>query len=206
MSDVTEYQVLAACFAHPDEGLFEGLKSLPEFRETLKDASLDDLRKEHVRLLTPTVAGGLPPYETEYGKGEIFAKTRDLADIAGFYRAFGLDIAESAHERVDFIAAELEFMHWLVLKEERAQEKGDEANASLCREAQKDFLQDHLGRWAAYFGDRLAANSRHPFYALLGRRLSGFVSSECRRLGAGPEAVSGRAPEDPSEDLSCGKE
>lgn len=207
MSPATEYQILAACFSYPSEGLCEGLKSLPAFHEVLKDTGLNDLQKEYVRLLTPTVAGGLPPYETEYEKVEIFAKTRDLADIAGFYRAFGLDVSESSHERVDFISAELEFMHWLVIKENRAHEKQDETNASLCREAQKSFLQDHLGRWGSYFGDQIATSSCHPFYRQAGQWLCEWLELECGRLDIKPEKVTGWNPEPFSDvESECGRD
>lgn len=183
---MTEYKILAAAFTWPDEA---------------------SLRSEYVRLFTPTVAGGLPPYEMEYGKGEIFLKTQLLADVAGFYRAFGLDIAESSHERVDFIGAELEFMHWLALKEERAKERDDRDHETVCREAQAKFLRDHLGRWGGYFGDQIARSTQKPFYRRIGLWLSRFVEAECRRLGVAPKRVTGWTP-DPmaTTDLTCGPE
>lgn len=182
------YKILAAAFTLPEKDTLPGLRQIPALGLD-PDTGLEALRQEHTWLFTPTVAGGLPPYETEYGKAEIFRKTQMLADIAGFYRAFGLDIAESAHERVDFISAELEFMSWLACKEERAKEKGDQDNAGLCREAQAKFLRDHLGRWTGYFGETVSGQSRLPFYRGLGNWLVRFMAAECRRLDVSPETV-----------------
>lgn len=201
----TSYRVLAAAFAYPRERLYQALKGVPEFERALRETSIADLQREYLRLFTPTVAGGLPLYETEYGRSEIFLKTQQLADIAGFYRAFGLDLTESSHERVDFIGAELEFMDWLLTKEERAGEKGKDEKVDICRNAAQKFMTDHLGRWAGYFGDRIAQATRHPFYRLLGSWLTQFVESECRRLQAVPKRVTRWTP-DPEvlTELECG--
>lgn len=199
------YKMLSLCFHDPQGPIFSALKEVEPFRESLRDATEEELRSEYTRLLSLTVAGGIPPYETEYGHKDIFFKTQRLADIAGFYRAFGLDLEDEAHERVDFIGAELEFLHWLTLKEERAREKKDLENEQLCLDARKKFLQDHLGRWAAFFGDEIARATRHPFYRELGRHLLGFIESECRRLGAMPERVAGWNPEPISTtEFECG--
>lgn len=206
MNDIAQtYGTLALCFVYPETGLLKLLREIPEMERRLREAKLEALQREHVRLFTPAVAGGLPPYEMEYGKTEIFLKTQNLADVAGFYRAFGLDRAESSHERDDFISVELEFMQWLCLKEGRAREKADVENESLCRDAQKKFMKDHLGRWAAYFGDQVAKNSSHPFYQWAGRQLARFVETECRRLGVRPERMTDRSPEPPSTaEFECG--
>ncbi len=149
----------------------------------------EELRSEHTRLFSLTVAGGVSPYETEYGDQEVFSKTQSLADIAGFYRAFGFELIPEAHQRVDFIGAELEWMHWIVLKEEHARKQGRIEEASLCHEAGAKFLHDHLGRWAPFFGHLLQREARHPFYRQLGEFLQLFVEEECARFQVTPEKV-----------------
>jgi TorA maturation chaperone TorD len=74
-------------------------------------------------------------------------KSFELADIAGFYRAFGVEITPGT-ERPDHIAVELEFMHLLAVKEVVAagREDGGE-HARICRDARATFFRDHLGRW-----------------------------------------------------------
>jgi putative dimethyl sulfoxide reductase chaperone len=197
------YKFLALCFRRPDKTLFETLKTTELFRNALASSSVEELEKEYTRLFSLTVAGGVPPYETEYGHKDVFFKTQRLADIAGFYRAFGLEISDA--ERVDGIGAELEFMDWLLAKEEFAGKRQNAEAAEICREAQAKFVLDHLGRWAPYFGDQVAKNTLHPFYRLVGEWLSEFILSECRRLQVEPERVTGWDPEPVSvTEFECG--
>ena len=62
-----------------------------------------------------------PPYETEYHpSSEPFFRSQEMADVAGFYRAFGLETAQAARERPDYLGLELEFMAFLLLKKRLA--------------------------------------------------------------------------------------
>ena len=201
--DIKTYKILSVCFRYPDEPLFEALKETDLFRSPLRGSSLEDLQAEYRRLFSLSVAGGIPPYETEYGHKDIFLKTQKLADIAGFYAAFGLEISESSHERIDFIGAELDLMFWLKMKEETAIEKGLSTEAQICREAQAKFMRDHLGRWAPFLGEQISKTSRQAFYRSVGQWLSRFVESECQRLGVEPDRISGWIPE-PEVELECG--
>ena len=66
---------------------------------------------------------GCSPYEGSYGAAPLLAgKGAALADIAGFYAAFGM--TPGAAEVEDHIAAELEFMSVLALKEAAALAEG----------------------------------------------------------------------------------
>jgi DMSO reductase family type II enzyme chaperone len=118
-------------------------------------------------------------------------RTFELADIAGFYRAFGVEVAPGT-ERADHITAELEFMHLLAVKEALAQQNGDGVeHAEICREAARSFLRDHLARWAGSFGERLEESATDPLYAAAGRLLAGFVEFDAGRLGAVQAAARG---------------
>ncbi|MBI2067741.1 MAG: molecular chaperone TorD family protein [Deltaproteobacteria bacterium] len=173
----------------------------------LPDPDLEELRSEQARLFSLTVAGGISPYETEYGDQEVFAKTQSLADIAGFYRAFGFEVAPEAHQRIDFIGAELEWMSWIVLKEEHARKNGRTEEAELCHEAAAKFLHDHLGRWAPFLGNLLKQEARHPFYRMLGETLQQFIDEECSRFEVTPEKVTAWKPIPVSAtDFECGME
>jgi TorA maturation chaperone TorD len=100
----------------------------------------------HRRLFGHTVAHGCPPYETEYGGRHVFGQAQDLADIAGYYAAFGLGPAPQG-ERVDHLACELEFLAILAIKEAAAAAAQQADRVELCRAAEASFLRDHLGRW-----------------------------------------------------------
>ncbi len=200
MNDIaTTYKILALAFNSPTEELVTALKATEFFGAALPpDAEVKDLLHEHTRVFSLTVAGGVAPYQLEYGDPGAFSKTQRMADIAGFYKAFGVELR--VQERVDHMGAELELMHWLVCKEERGVELGKEEQVQVCRDAITKFMDDHLGRWAPFFAEQLAIAALHPFYRSLGELLGEFIAAECERLGVAPDVVS--LPAAPS----CGAE
>ena len=195
------YKVLALSFNPPTEELVDALRATEFFGAALQqDADVDSLLREHTRVFSLTVAGGVAPYELEYGDPGAFSKTQRMADIAGFHKAFGVGLR--AQERVDHIGAELELMHWLVLKEARGEEVGKDEQVKVCRDAEAKFMNDHLGRWAPFFARQLAMAAQHPFYSTLGESLGEFISDECKRLGIAPDVITRPAP--PSCDAGQG--
>ncbi len=197
------YKLLALGFHFPDEKLLSALSDTVLFQKSLREVSLEKLQQEHTRIFSLSVSGGIPPYETEYGHRDIFQKTQKLADIAGFYKAFGMEVSSDAHERIDFIGAELELMYWLSLKEKLAEEKDQPEKAQICRDAAGKFMKDHLGRWALFFGEQIAKKTDLAFYRTLGQRLSEFTTEQCQRLEVNPEKVTSWDPAPPVDELSC---
>lgn len=132
-----------------------------------------------------------------------FNAYNEMADIAGFYRAFGLGFE---YERPDHVSLELEFMRVLTMKEARALMDGESENLSTCISAQKKFLESHLGRWVSLLSkiaDGIA------FYGHVCRFLKAFLDAECNYLSIKPEELNEDFLEDISEDvcsLSCAKE
>lgn len=210
------YKALAAMMNAPTESLADGLRSgvvicgvsedlalladgdesyervasaLEDLREAIEAAteppSLEQMRDEHMRVFTRG-SHKCPPYETEYGYGNIFQKTNAMADVAGFYRAFGVDLAPDSHERVDCITTELEFMHLLTAKEAEAIETDNATGRKTCRSAQEKFLSEHLGRWARGFSQVLEEQTGPGLYpaAALAARL---VSCEAGSFGLTPD-------------------
>ncbi|MFQ5873874.1 MAG: molecular chaperone, partial [Dehalococcoidia bacterium] len=111
-------------------------------------------------------------------------RTFELADIAGFYRAFGVEVSPGS-ERADYITTELEFMHLLAVKESIAlQEEGEGEHAEVCRGASRAFLRDHLGRWAPRLGARLVEANADPVYSAAGQLLGSFVAFDAARIEA----------------------
>lgn len=127
------------------------------------------------------VAGSLC-YETEYGLPHEFRQSQELADLSGFYRAFGFDLGAEVRERPDHIAVELEFMHILTLKETYALMGGKTAEAVICQEAQASFLRDHLAHWLPLFVQSLARNGGVEPYLALAGMTQAFVEAEITAL------------------------
>jgi TorA maturation chaperone TorD len=71
----------------------------------------------HRRLFGHTVRGEVPAYETEYGDEALFQQPQELSDLGGFMQAFGLKLRPDAHERIDHVSCECEFLAFLGYKE-----------------------------------------------------------------------------------------
>ena len=79
------------------------------------------LVEDYTQVFGLVVSKECPPYEVQYCPQTFSVfRSQHLADIAGFYHAFGVAPGRDAPERVDHLACELEFLAWLVAKERHA--------------------------------------------------------------------------------------
>lgn len=145
-------------------------------------ASVSDLRGGEAAALF--AKAGAPPYETEYGMAHVFMKVQSMADVAGFYRGFGLAPSEHARERPDHLAAEIEFLHFLLLQEAMAHTEGRMDAAKVARRARSTFLRDHLGTWGPGYLDKVAESDPRSPAARVARIGSRFLRAEARRVRA----------------------
>ena len=142
----------------------------------VKTESIETLQGAYVRLFDPVA--GIFPYESEMKNLRDFSKVHLMADIMGFYKAFGV---EPSTERPDHISSELEFMHYLTLKESYALRKRQMENAAVCRSAREKFFSDHVMTWTDALIEAMRARAGEdiaPFYAHLMDLLQLFVESE----------------------------
>ena len=65
---------------------------------------LTDLQAEHRRVFSNVITLDCPPYETLFGNDHVFAQSQVMGDIAGFYRAFGVELSKDIHERIASIS------------------------------------------------------------------------------------------------------
>ncbi len=223
----TVYQCLAQACAFPGELFGEALQrdlwrtSLQEAIEALQcvDTCIETLealeivqptidlaamRQEYSRLFSNTALTDFPPYGADYLASHIFMKAQTLADVAGFYRAFGLGIVDGT-ERPDHISAEFEFMGYLCFKEAYAAEQGLAEALEVTTAAQRRFFAEHLGRWAPLFLKRFETVCAQPFYRALACFAQAFLASEAAHLRIAPEPISAVPADAPSAgDFTCG--
>jgi TorA maturation chaperone TorD len=164
-----------------DEGLAECLADLEHALDD--DDLLDELRPSYEAVFGGAVR--CPPYEGSYESDPV-RSSREMADVAGFYRAFGAESAGPARERPDHAGCELEFLSFLAVKRLEAEEAGQDEQAAVCREAEEAFLRDHLGRWLPTFCREVAEESDSFVYRLLALAGERFVAGELARRGIEP--------------------
>lgn len=164
-------------------------KTIQNLKLSLEGITLEKLQAEYLRIFGHTISKECPPYATEYGGMHIYQRTHELGDIAGFYKAFGVEISDKIRERLDHISTQLEFMYFLAYKEAFAQEHHGKEKSEICLEAQRKFLKDHLGRWAPLFLDRLDKKAESGFYKGLAQLTKYFLDFETRFLNVQPEEI-----------------
>lgn len=191
------YSLLAYSFAYPDDDATAGLAEAGEtFGPLLAATPLAGLalhattahraalEQQHVAVFTLSTSTDCPTFETAYFPGEPQSQTARMADIAGFYRAFGVD-ATSGGFRPDELCVELEFMAYLCRKQVHAAEHKGAPRVNQVLRAQRMFLEEHLGQWAAGLGERIAGRAEAgTFYHLAGLALAEWIRDDSALMGA----------------------
>ena len=190
------------------EEILNNLESLDKEIKELKGHPLSELQGHFIQIFTHTMSQECPPYETQFGikTDQIFHKCHEMGDIAGFYRAFGLDVSDSevSRERVDHISVEFEFMYFLACKEAYGLEnKDDEDKLSIVTDAQKKFVREHIAMWVPVFTKFLEKKAKTGFYKETSQLTRAFVEQEIAYLKIKPRRLKSEevSIEPPEEEL-----
>jgi len=167
-------------------------------------AAPDALVAEYLRLFRGSVP--CPLHETAYGDGQrLGGREVELADIRGFYAAFGFTLAPGTPDLPDHLGAELEFVSLLLVKQAYALEAGLADGVRVVKRATADFLEQHLGRWLPAWLGRLQECEAAEAYASLGVLVHRVVGSACARRRLAPRLTTWRATPDvmQADTFSC---
>ena len=163
-----------------------------------------EIQEEYDRVFGLSYSPDCSPYETEYYQNaEPFFRAQQLADIAGFYRAFGIEPGSDLPDRPDHIAYELEFLAFVLTKKR-------DANAAdqvvVCDDIFRKFFRDHIVWWVPSFATGLRRKGEGSMYAGVAELLAAFLPVE--RAGHDVPApripLQAVEPEQPSDDSECG--
>ncbi len=213
------YSLLAHVFAYPDAERIEAIREagaefaalgiqspLSGLAQMALAATPGELEREYIRLCSLSSSPDCPGFETAYFSSDAIQQTTRMADISGFYRAFGVD-ATSGGVRPDDLPVELEFMSFLCQKEAYATEHLGAPRVKQAARAQRMFLGEHLGRWAAPYGRRIAARAvPGHFYHVAGLALADWIAGECAQLRVRPDEVTGEPVTGWGQPISHGPE
>lgn len=220
------YKILSLGFSYPDQknweileqqfsigrDLFRGelLSKLNDFEALFKKKrqKMDDARCDYMSAFD--TGRMISPYETEYMSEKVSRKPFELADISGFYKAFGFNVAQDLDnkESCDHISIELEFMAILTWKHEYAKNLNQEENLKIVHDARKAFLKDHLAKWGFFFCEQINRLTGYEFYKKLARLYKRVLILECDRYSIEVSDMNQqmiRVPEDGvrSDELTC---
>lgn len=216
--DLLERRALAFCLAGrltawPDTALAQdarvladGLRDGDALERRLAALAIDSSRASMESAYIELFENGArrsPIHETEYGRMRGLSKGNDLADVEGFYQAFGLTRLEGGEAMADHLGVELEFYGTLLAKLAAAHERSDAEGVLVIEDAGQKFLTEHLGRFASAVALQPAV-SEHPHYGPLLAVAAALVETECDRLQVKPQPLDFFAGTMPEPELACG--
>jgi putative dimethyl sulfoxide reductase chaperone len=188
------YKWLADCYYTPGEDIIERTRKLSHHLkpmcpqavhavDMMKAAVLTEdgpeaLKVEFARLFVGPFSLLAPPYGSVYLDAERKIMGDSALDLQQRYREVGLDLAEDFKDAPDHIAAELEFMHFLIIKELQAVNHADLNEITSCMDKQRSFLGDHLGAWIAPFTQQVEERTCNDYFAGLAAATRLFVEND----------------------------
>jgi TorA maturation chaperone TorD len=188
------YRLLADSYHRPEPSLLDGtgkLKSCMEricseagqyissMQSDIADlAGVGTIEVDYARLFVGPFNLMAPPYGSVYLEGERQVMGASTADVQMRYRAAGLDVDTGFKDAPDHVAAELEFMHFLIFKAMEAAGQGDADQVIACLTNQQSFLEIHLGAWIHEFADNVVKNAATSFYRNLARTTETFIRDD----------------------------
>jgi putative dimethyl sulfoxide reductase chaperone len=220
------YKLLSLGLSYPDAASWSDLKAILDAAESVIHSELlkpveslktlvattssTDMESDYLRIFD--VGGRISPYETEYLTEKISRKPHELADIAGFYRAFFCDADESSQrkEAFDHIAVELEFMAFLGFKARYAIAHELMDQLEVVQSAKKKFLSEHLLKWGFFYCTQVQKLEGEGIYKALSNILELVLVAECVAFGFEPDSFRLEMERLPYEgirgaELTCGQ-
>jgi hypothetical protein len=161
-----------------------------------------DVHRNHFGLIVSEIC---PSCGIEYEpNADVTYRAQRMADIAAFYRAFGLEVLGTRSERLDHISIEGEFLYLLNAKEAAALSVGRTEQAEVCRLARSKFFHEHVGCWLGVFATLLGRTARSDFYRRLAALTSCLSAIERTDLGLEPvQPVLNPGPPAREEETGC---
>jgi TorA maturation chaperone TorD len=194
------YKLLADCYYLPDPGVPAILDRLLHFLsvacpraaayvvhmidEMEHGEGLERLQIEYARLFVGPYGPSAPPYGSVYldnqggVMGDSTLRARDM------YVDSGLDLCETFNQPPDHVAAELEFVHFLIFKTLEAGMTSDAESAERYLNRRRSFLQDHLGAWIAEFAREVEQSAQMGFYRNLASATRTLVEEDLNHIAA----------------------
>ena len=170
------FRLASAGFAFPDDGWRPRLEAylesarrsravaaagLARLEKALGEIGLEELAAAHCRLF-----GSAPACPLElafHSSREPFAQARKIADLSGFYKAFGVE----PEGRADSLPTVLEFLAYFEIKRVHAEKKGWTGRVEIARDASFRLRSDLGLKAVGVFARRLSTAGAPDLYRQL---------------------------------------
>lgn len=145
-----------------DEG-FKLLKKYVKEAEKIKDLR-KELEVEHTTLFVLADDRNFRPYESVYLDSDQYMGGQYTKNVENFMKSVGFEFTSALDELPDHIAIELEFMHHMCSKEGESWKKSKKDYGLDYLKYERDFLKEHLAKWAFDFCEDLYEKAESNFF------------------------------------------
>lgn len=177
MADVFLY--LSLCYHSPNDELAETVEGLGhslqvmcreavpfvhKMKAELETGDLERIRVDHARLFVGPFQLLAPPYGSVYLDGTRQVMGPSTFQVMEAYRAAGVEVSGTFLEPADHLAAELEFVHYLLFLSLKSAAESDLDQVRALREQALRFLERHVGSWVDAFTVLVETHATTNFY------------------------------------------
>lgn len=154
-----------APFASDHDDTKTGLQFLQKWAEKgLTREVFEDMQVDYTRLFLGPDKVIAAPWESVYFSEERLTFQEQTLGVRSWYHRFGLEAEKIHQEPDDHIGLELLFLSHLATLGIQALNEKDEVRFKENLEAQRGFINDHLGTWALDWCELVEENARTNFY------------------------------------------
>ncbi len=178
------FKVLAECYHEPSEESLQQLlhcfddkievlgieikNQAKKLLDSLAKNNVQELLLDYSRLFVGPFKLLAPPFGSYYLDNQQMMG-ESTVDVKEFYEKAGLEISESFNNLPDHIAAELEFLYYLVFNEINAFQRENGNSAQWFRDLRFIFTERQIGQWAEAFATNIDQHARCTFYKELAK-------------------------------------
>lgn len=143
----------------------EGLELLQRWtRDGITDEIYSEMQADFLRLFIGAEKVIAPPWESVFFNQARQTFQEQTLQVRNWYRRFDLEPEKIYHEPDDHIGLELTFLAHLANQALLALEHGNKVKFDDLIEARKQFLSEHLLKWAFAWCDLVTKNAHTDFY------------------------------------------
>lgn len=172
----TEAFAEAPITAEPGD-MAAGLELLQQWsRAGITDEIYGEMQSDHLRLFVGPDKVIAPPWESIYFNEARQTFQEQTLQVRNWYRRFGLEPEKIYHEPDDHIGLELIFLSNLGSQALAALDRAEQETFETLINARRQFLSEHLLKWAFAWCDLVIKNARTDFYKGVGLLTRGTLS------------------------------
>lgn len=150
----------------------------------ISDSSILDLRADYTRLFVGVGIVLAPMWESVYFNDGRMTFQEETLQVRNWFKRFKLESEKLYQEPDDHLGLELTFVAYLAQLGLQALEQNDAKLVQEALDAQRDFLNEHLLRWAFKWAKLVNEYSKTNFYRGISHLLSGALTEAANLVGA----------------------